>query len=366
MELFIFNRKLELLRIFESYYSFRWVRNYHTAGTFELHCALNKETLELFKIGNIIWKKGDIEGAYITHLHMSQSSDGIDTLSIQGNFLTGLLGDRIVWGTETLKTTTELAMRTLVNNNAINPKLTDRKLEMFKLGEEKGYKDEIDYQVSYNNLLVELEELSVSSDIGFRTMLDIYNKKLIFDVYKGVDRTVSQSQNAPAIFSREFENVLEQNLTNSTHNYRNIALVAGEGEGVERKLTTVGGGVGWDRKELFVDARDLQTEKEDGSSITEKDYIEILKQRGETRLGEYAKLDTFECKLNIHSNMQYKLDFDIGDLVTYISKAWGISIDTRITSIEEIYEPDGFNVYVTVGNPIPTLRDKIKQSRGGF
>ena len=179
---------------------------------------------------------------------------------------------------------------------------------------------------------------------------------MTFDVYKGLDRTAGQSVNPPAIFSREFENILEQEYTDSLHNYRNIALVAGEGEGTERELTSIGQGVGLDRYELFVDARDLQ--KEDRAI---EEYIGLLEDRGNTKLAEYKEIKTFDSKINLRSNLIYKEDFDLGDIVTCTSKKWGVTIDTRITEIEEVYEEDGFNVNVTFGNEIPTLIDVIKR-----
>ena len=191
---------------------------------------------------------------------------------------------------------------------------------------------------------------------GIRTLIDLQNKEMLFDVYQGLDRTAGQSENAPAIFSKEFENILHQEYTDSLNNYRTIALVAGEGEGSGRKLVTVGGGTGFDRYELFIDARDLQQE-----DMTNEEYEAVLTDRGQSKLAEMKEIQTFESKININSNLKYKEDFNLGDIVTCTSKKWGITIDTRITEVEEIYEETGFDVNITFGNSIPTLIDKIKQ-----
>jgi len=39
----------------------------------------------------------------------------------------------------------------------------------------------------------------------------------------------------------------------------------------------------------------------------------------------------------------------------------GVTIDTRITEVEEVYEESGFSLNITFGNNIPTLINKIKQ-----
>ena len=356
MELYIFDRDLNFQGILESFFSLRWIRRYSKCGEFELHCSLTPEILELLKKDNVIWKKDDLEAGYIEYRNLRQDTEGKEVMVVKGKFLTGYLGRRIIWGTENLSTTAELAMRQLINNHAINPANTDRKIDMLTLGDLKGYTNNIDKQVSYKNLLETIEEIANTNELGIRTLIDIQNKQMIFDIYEGTNRTAEQSENAPAIFSREFENVLEQEYTDSFNNYRNTVLVAGEGEGATRKIVTVGEGAGFDRYELFIDARDLQQE-----DMTNEEYEAVLVDRGQSKLAETKEIQTFESKININSNLTYKEDFDLGDMVTCVSKKWGITIDTRITEIEEVYEENGFSANITFGNNIPTLIDKIKQ-----
>ncbi|MDR7870302.1 MAG: siphovirus ReqiPepy6 Gp37-like family protein [Tissierellaceae bacterium] len=356
MELYIFDRNLNFQGILESFFSLRWVRRYSKCGVFELHCSLTPETLGLLNRGNVIWKKGDLEAGYIEYRNLKQDSEGNEVLVVKGKFLTGYLGRRIIDETENFNTTSEIAIKELINKNCINPINPDRKINLLTLGELKNYTQNVNYQVSYKNLLEEIESISNTSELGIRTLIDLQNNKLIFDVYKGLNRTAGQSINPPAIFNEEFENILEQEYTDSLHNYRNTALVAGEGEGSERELATIGQGIGLDRYELFVDARDLQKE-----SRTTQEYIELLQDRGNAKLAEYKEIKTFDSKINLRSNLIYKKDFNLGDIVTCTSKKWGITIDTTITEIEEVYEEDGFNINVVFGNEIPTLIDKIKQ-----
>lgn len=364
MELYVFDRGLNFRGILENFFSLRWVRRYSKCGEFELHCRLTPETMKLLKRENIIWKKGDLEAGYVEYRNLLQDSNGQETLVVKGKFLTGYLGRRIIWGTENLNTTAELGIRELINNHVINPTNTDRKIDLFTLGDLKNYTQTLKKQVSYENLLETIEEIANTSELGIRTLIDIENKQMIFDIYEGINRTAGQSVNAPAIFSNEFENILEQEYTDSLNNYRNVALIAGEGEGAARELVTVGQGTGLDRFEVFVDARDLQStiyEDEEEINIPPEQYREMLKNRGISTLSEHREIQTFESKININSNLTYKEDFDLGDVVTCISKKWGITIDTRITEIEEVYEETGKQINVTFGNNIPTLIDVIKR-----
>lgn len=364
MELYVFDKNLNFLGILESYSSLIWRRKYSKCGEFELHCSLTPDTLNLLKRGNIIWKNDDQEAGYIEYRNLRQDREGNEVLVIKGKFLTGYLGRRVIWGTENLNTTSENTIRELVNKNAINPVNIDRKIELMALGEVGNYTQETNIQVSYKNLLETVEEIANISELGIRTLLGIENKQMLLDIYEGLDRTASNGVNPPAIFSKEFENILEQEYTDSLNNYKNTALVAGEGEGIAREFISIEEGTGLDRIELFVDARDLQSTKtvnDEDVPIPISEYREMLEDRGRSKLSEYKEIKTFNSKINLNSNLEYGSDFNLGDIVTCTSKKWGVTIDTRITEVEEIYESTGKQVNVVFGNNIPTLIDKIKQ-----
>ncbi|NMM65502.1 hypothetical protein HBE96_23265 [Clostridium sp. P21] len=367
MELYIFDRELNFKGILESYSNLRWVRKYHKAGEFELHCALTPEILELLKRENILWKKADDEAGFIEYRNLKQDKNGQEILVVKGRFLTKYLDRRIIWGSELLQTTVENAMRTLVNNNCINPIDKNRIIPNLIIEENKGYIQNINYHISYKNLLEELESISNVSNLGYKIKFNVNDKKLVFDVYEGKDLTVNQAINPICIFSKEFENILEQEYTDSINNYRNVSLVAGAGEGKERIFTTIGQANGLDRFELFTDARDLQDKKTVGEQenqheedIPIQEYMKMLEQRGIEKLAECKEITTFDSKVNVNSSLKYKDDFNLGDVVTCMSKKWGLMIDARITEIEEVYDEKGLSINITFGNTVPTVLDKIK------
>lgn len=365
MELYIFDRTLNFKGIIDNFTSLRWVRRYFKAGEFELHCALNTESLSLLQRESIIYKKDDTEAGYIEYRNLKQDHEGKEILVVKGKFLTGYLNRRIIWSTELLKgITAESAMRTLVDHNCINPTNGDRVINNLILGNLNNFTGNVNYQVSYKSLSDEIENLSNISDLGYRINFDISNRKLIFDVYKGLNRSVNQSNNPRAIFSKEFENILEQEYVDSLNNFKNVCLVGGVGEGSARKFATVGSGTGLDRFEVFNDQKGLSNTIDNNGTTTtmsDTDYTNLLFNEGNKTLAETKEVKTFDSKINLNSNLKYKVDFDLGDIVTCVSRKWGITIDTRITEIEEIYEEQGQQINVVFGNNIPTLIDKIKQ-----
>ncbi|GAA0082422.1 MULTISPECIES: siphovirus ReqiPepy6 Gp37-like family protein [Clostridium] len=382
MELYIFNRDLELIGILDTFTSLRWIRRYFKSGEFELHCALDCSTLELLKRDNVVYKKNDVEAGYIETRQLKIGEDGQEYLEIKGKFLTNYLDRRISWDRVNFSGKTENLMRELVYCNAINPTNLDRKIPNLILGDLKGFNEDIKYTNSFGNIIEQLENISNTNNLGYRNILDIKNRKILFDVYKGVDRSINNGSIAPCIFSRDFENILEQEYMDSLNNYRNTTLIAGAGEGKDRKITYIENGKGLDRYELYVDARDITDKEEKKKMVVDYDeegnvtgeheeteeveitwerYKPLLLQRGKEKLEECKEIQTFDSKINVLGNNKYKVDYDLGDIVTIVDKKWGIRIDTRVTEIEEVYEEKGLEVNVVFGNNIPTIIDKIKQ-----
>ena len=78
-----------------------------------------------------------------------------------------------------------------------------------------------------------------------------------FSLYAGLDHSYQQTTNPYVIFSPEFNNIITSTYTEDDIPFKNVALVAGVGEGDERVTISVGSASGLDRRELYVDARDI-------------------------------------------------------------------------------------------------------------
>lgn len=178
--------------------------------------------------------------------------------------------------------------------------------------------------------------------------------------------TVNQSELPPAIFSPEFNTLGQLSYVESELDYRNYAIVAGQGEGVDRRIINVGNATGYDRYELFVDARDIEEVDENENQIPISDINESLTIRGQQKLQEHEQEIYLEGQSLTKSRLIYEKDYDLGDIVTLQNKDWGVTLDTRITEIKEIYEPSGKQIDLTFGNNRPTLIDKIKQELSGM
>lgn len=343
MELYIYNSNRELVGIVESFEYLRWTRRYSQCGSFELKAIATSENTELLKEGNIIWKNDDEEAGIIEHLELSQTDHEIITAS--GRFATSFLSRRIVWQTEKLSGDISTCVEQLLNNNLINPPDIARKIANISFSA-PNLNVPISTQVSYRNLMDAVTELCVASDIGIKTVFNPATGVFTVALYMG---TGSQ-----AVFSKEFENLTEQIYTISAGDYANTALVGGEGEGTDRTFVAITSGSGETRHEIFVDAKDLRAE-DFGS-----DYIDTLIFRGQSKLSEQAIRYSFDTSVNPHGNLTYKIDFDLGQTVKVISKAWGVSMTTRITEVEETYDADGQSISVVFGKAELTIAQKLR------
>lgn len=343
MELYIYNSNRELAGIVESFEYLRWTRRYSQCGSFELKAIATQENTALLKEGNIIWKNDDEEAGIIEHLELSQTEQEIITAS--GRFATSFLARRIVWQTEKLSGDISICVEQLINNNLINPTDTARKISGISFLS-PNLNVPISTQVSYRNLMDVITELCEVSEVGIKTVFTPSTGILTVMLYMGIE--------SQAVFSKEYENLTEQIYTISAADYANTALVGGEGEGADRTFVAIASGSGEARHEIFIDAKDLR--KDDFGA----DYIDTLIFRGQSKLNEQAIRYSFDTSVNPHGNLSYKTDYDLGQTVKVISKAWGVSMTTRITEIVETYDANGQSVSVVFGKAELTIAQKIR------
>ncbi|MDD7795577.1 siphovirus ReqiPepy6 Gp37-like family protein [Clostridium sp. 'White wine YQ'] len=343
MQLYIYNPNRELTGIVESFEYLRWTRRYSQCGSFELKAIATQENTALLKEGNIIWKNDDEEAGIIEHLELSQSEHEIITAS--GRFATSFLARRILWQTEILSGDLSDCALQLINNNLINPTDATRQITGISFSS-PNFGIPVSTQISYRNLMDSVTELCVASDIGIKTVFTPATGIFTVTLYNGA--------NSQAVFSKEYENLTEQIYTESVADYANTALIGGEGEGADRTFVAITSGSGETRREIFVDAKDLRAE-DFGT-----DYVNTLTFRGQSKLNEQAIRYTFDTSVNPHSNLTYKIDFDLGQTVKVISKAWGVSMTTRITEIEETYDADGQSISVVFGKAELTIAQKVR------
>lgn len=254
-DIYILNKDLQKIGIVDSCKSVIWADRYHTTGDCELYVPATAENLAMLKQNYFLQKVGNKMICQIKKIELTTSAEDGNYLTITGHDAKALLDQRIIWNTQNADGNVEDFIRGIVDGALGETASEDRQIvdsngnRLFYLGESAGFTEATTEQVSYKNVGEKIRDCCLKYGWGYRVILD--NGLLYFELYKGTDRT------ATVVFSDNYENLSATRYTEDETKMGNVALIAGEGEGAARSKTTTGTAEGYDRYEVYVDAKDL-------------------------------------------------------------------------------------------------------------
>ncbi|RKM55091.1 hypothetical protein D6855_16370 [Butyrivibrio sp. CB08] len=387
MELRVFTRDLEPLGIVDELISTIWQPTYWQQGNYDdckLLAPVTKNNNTLLVKGNIVVLHGeaaeftDEQGEWrramqITYRHITKDENNTEQIELQGCFLKKWFSKRVLLSNQIITGTNQEIINQLITNNVGDEAISARQFENFiMLAQDDLGGESVDYTTKYGDGLADaIYERALSGKLGYDILVNERNQLYGFWLYKGTDMSSGNSAgNTPCIFSRDFDNVTEQDYTESIENMKNVCYCtsAADEDGtiyaqeVENETET-----GIDRDEFYVDMTNIswtvKDEQGEETRLTPEQYLELMSTEAYAQLDDYGELMTFESTINTSKNLQYKEDFNVGDVVTTIEKNWGIRIDARITKISETWQSGKHTLEVTFGESMPTLLDKIKKVR---
>ena len=340
MEIVLVNENLERLGIIDNA-SVIWNDRYYESGEFELYLPITEYDLELIEQSLYIVRDDDTYNiGVIQDKKLSHDSENGDFITITGKFASGYyLGKRVIPSQTTLYETIPNIIRTLGDENIINPSNANRKIDIIKLGNSiDSFTSKTNMQTTGKNLLEKTIEICKAYKIGFR--MPIVENKLSFDLYEGKDRSYAQTENPYVVFSDEYDNLSEAVYSKNTSEVINYAYVAGEGEGANRKIVGAFNGeepTGADRNEVWVDQRNMSSNE---GEITDEELTNQMKEEGLENLVSFT--ETFEGTLLNTLGYEYNVDFFLGDIITVQMKKWnGLYINARIVEVIESEDENG-------------------------
>lgn len=362
------NSTFENIGEVNQYNSLIWSDKFNGYASFELWAPITDENSEYFKKGNILWCGGD-NAAVIEIVKSTIDDKGTKTFNVKGRTLEMLLTTRIIWGTYSASNKyASTVMYDIVKQNCINPTNANRKIPYLECAEDKKLGGKMSIQKTGGEVYDALTTIASNKDLGFNVLFRPKEKKLIFEVVAGVDRTIEQNEVDPVEFSTDLEDILSSSYYTNSQDEKNVAFVQGEGDGASR-ISQISGNnelEGFDRKELYVDARDIQSEfvNEDGTTVTltPEEYDAALINRGNDKLAECKTTEMFEAQIRVFGDVQYEFgkDYQKGDKVTIRDKQLGVVVSARITEVEEDFD-DEYALVLTFGYSYPTIMQKVKQ-----
>lgn len=346
MELWILNENFERLGIVDTATSIIWANRFRQCGDFEIYVSYSDYYLDLLREDRLVVREDDDMVGIIESVQDGTDTENGDFLIVSGRCTRSILTRRIVWDQTTLDCTVEDGMRQLVTDAFISPVIEERKYENLTLAAAHGYEDTMSAQYTGDNILETLESLAAAHNYGFKITLE--DGLLALDFYKGVDRSRAQSENPCVVFSEAYDNLQATTYTLNKADYKTVALVAGEGEGADRRRTIVGRSVdqsGLHRREVYVDARDVSSN--DGE-ISDTEYMAQLAERGDTALAEAPIVQSMEGTIEPLQMYTYRKDYFLGDIVTVVNKH-GVEANTQVLEIVEVWDENGYACTPTFG-----------------
>lgn len=378
MELYVFNQDVELLGIVDEIEEMEWSRRYYEGGSCLIKALLTDNNISLLKKGNLICKKDDLSDVmYIEHRELSdEDADGMELLVVEGiSLTTRILSSRITLGRQIEKGTADKIMENMLlaqTNNHSNKKRHIKRLTV-DTSKKDDFVDVYEHNSLYKYLSDEFVAISTLDGCGYRIRLDVDKKVFVFEVYKGKD--ISNK----IIFSTAFDNLTNQEYIESDSNYKNVGIIAGQGEEEDRDLIIYNDEeyADLDRLELFIDARDIEKDKriiqkpnEDGEmeDVEEPIYngekaVKLLQERAKEKLEETSQVKSYTASIT-GNNYVYREDYELGDIVTVRNDKWDILYSDRIIEINETYSDEGMTIDIEFGKELPTLAKKINQKIG--
>lgn len=344
MDIYVLSPDFKKLDIIDYCASVIWTRRYCKAGDFELYLPITATAITILKPGNYLVRSDMPENLMVIQgVKITTDEEAGDYLTVTGKGAESIIAKRIVWKQTNLNGTITAGAQKLLNENVINPTDTARKINSVVMGDCCKCTTTVKKQITGDNLLDAIIELLSTYNLGFKFVFT--GSSLKFCIYNGVDRSPYQSDRPRVVFNAEFDNLLASEYSADVSEYKNIALVAGEGEGVARKTYTVGSASGLDRIETYVDARGISSETDDGT-LTTAEYNALLSAKGVEALAETVTKQSFEGTIEPTVNYTFGVDYDLGDIVQ-ITNDYGITAPARITEVIESWSDTGYSCIPT-------------------
>lgn len=357
IELFIFDQQLNLQNEISEYINIEIERKGNAYSQLVLDIQATDNTIGSLVVNNIITTQSNTSYGYIIqHIEYTQSSQ--ETLRVVAFSLNYILTFRSIYPQQVFNGKHEDAIRYFVSRNCIDTNNPNRKIPMLSLGQYNNIGSSSTFIRTGGDLLEYV--LSIANEVGatIDILIDHSSKSLFLIVTSGTDRSASQSANPRVMFSEDFDNILTQNYFLSFIDYKNAAVIAGEGEGEEREIVDVNPASGLQRRELYVDARDLQSTYQDDNNqevtIPPQQYTDALISRGNEALLEVELIETFEADVD-NTQFIYGVDYFVGDTVSVKNLRLNLTVDVKVSSVKITSNSSGVKVVPQLGTALPNL-----------
>lgn len=240
MDVYVFSRNLEPIDSTDTISSGMWSEDFSGVGQFEFWAPLDEKHISIFAKENLVYMNEHNSAGVIEVVERSNDGNGIPTLHIAGRLLKSYLDRRCVTPTFAYEGTPSEVMREIVRVNAINPTDANRTIPNLMLEENsESYGAPIEYQQTGGSLLDSEISLAQGNGLGSDIVPNFSNKKLVYKIKQGINRTITQDVNDPVLLSTDMDSILSSDYSYDSSEFKNVAYVAAEGQGEDRTIIEV-------------------------------------------------------------------------------------------------------------------------------
>lgn len=339
MDIYFLDDDLREQFVLDSFKSLIWTKRYYTCGDFELYVPASADLTNVLNGCPYIMRDDDESIMVIENVQISTDVENGDYYTITGRSLESVLTRRIVWAQTNLSTNDPAqAIYQLIAENVTEPEVEERTVLNFAVDDTFVGSGTLKMQITGAELAAVITDICKTFGLGWKVTRGD-SGEMVFALYQRGEVEVT--------FSPEFDNLISSQYYQHTESFKNVAVVAGEGEGTDRRRNVVNAdssAIGLDRREVYVDARDISSN--DGE-IGDDEYMALLATRGEQKLlDEHSATHGFEGEVEPESTYVYKRDYDLGNIVT-VSNGYGATAKPRIIEIIENWDDTGYKVIPT-------------------
>lgn len=322
----LYDEELNRIAIIGTMVSLVWSEGYTDAGVSQMVLVKATDYTEKIRCGRYIGIDSSDTLQVIT-----QVTDKNGQLWVYMRECKYILNDRIYIGTFKCKNAEESLKTAVMDSDPY---------DIVERAADRGLSAVIRTERTYTSLYDISCAVCEAVGYGFRLIHNRAEKRLQYDVYEGNDRTAFK-------FSEKFGNLRNAVFKMSELDYKNVAYVGGAELESGRAYVTVGDvdATGTERREMFVDARDIQPE--DGED--DEAYLERLIARGTDKLAEQKKVENITFELNPAS---YGKSFLLGDQITAIFPEYNLTVVVRISEIQRKFEKNLESLTITLGDSV--------------
>lgn len=407
MEALILDKNFAAQAVIDAFESFIWTDRYNEPGDFEIYMPIAKAPLKYIVKENYIWINESDRLQIIEDISIETDAEEGDHIKITGRTLESILERRRVYKFTEINTSLQQGLRKLLNENAINPTDSNRKINRLRFiwnDDNRLEELKMDSQFFGEDLLDICITYCQCYELGFKIIYNDQDETFDFSLYFGEDRSYAQEKLPWIVFSTAYNNLVGSNYFESFRNLRTAAVIIGEdNERYGQEVVYIDdypNMTGLDRRELFVDASSIRwdVEEVDESAIRERfreeieNYIRYSKwaegrdeeeiqerielqidiraapliesawnkaivearsklrskmvEYGENALSETYITKTFEGEIEAVKQYIYGVDFFIGDVVQ-VRNQYGKEASSRITEVIRSHDANGYSLSPT-------------------